>query len=239
MYMAKDAPSIRFPFLALLTLSLLSPGCMMEQSWVYGPEPESTESIVVQKSLAVPPFKDLRTNKNSNFFLMYLVPLVPFGWQDYNAPEGASMHTNSGMWKFRPDEDFAKAAAAEVNAAHIFKEAFFTNRASEGELVLEGQIETIGYGGALLSYGLSAYGPLLWIVGFPATVTSNQLAVDLTLKARGDNRILWKKAYKRDGKKVVSWLYYLRPDFHYPEWMKEILVDACKEIREKLSTRKG
>jgi hypothetical protein len=69
-----------------------------------------------------------------------MVPLMPFGWQDLNTPEGIQMHCNSGLWFFKPSEDLAKAVADELSSAQIFKEVFFTNRASEGDLVLKGYI---------------------------------------------------------------------------------------------------
>ena len=49
------------------------------------------------------------------------------------------MHITSGLWLWRPNEDIAKATAEEINAAHIFKEVFFTNRATEGNLITSGK----------------------------------------------------------------------------------------------------
>src|SRR5437867_500584 len=168
--------------------------CPNERAWVYSADQESDQPVLVQKSLSVPPFKDRRADSNSNCTLVYMVPLMPFGWVDYSAPEKASTHINSARWAFRPEEDLAKAAAAEISSAHLFKEAFFTNRASEGDLLLEGEIRDLSYGGAVISYGLSVYGPLLWLFGFPASVTSNGLKIDLALKSATGNQVLWKKS---------------------------------------------
>ena len=86
---------------------------------------------------------------------MYLIPLMPMGWQNLNTPETIQMHLNSGLWIFKPSEDFAKSIAEELNNSSIFKEAFFTNRESEGELVMRGKILSTKYDGYMYSYCLS------------------------------------------------------------------------------------
>jgi hypothetical protein len=113
---------------------------MSQKAWLYSVEEESREAPILNRPVAVPPFSDRRANQNSNLALLYMVPLMPFGWQNFEAPEGSPMHITSGLWLWRPNEDLAKASAQELEASHIFKEAFFTNRKSEGDLVLEGTI---------------------------------------------------------------------------------------------------
>ena len=78
---------------------------------------------------------------------------MPYGWQELNTPEGVERHCQSGLWQWRPNEDIAKATA-------------FTNRSSEGELTLEGNIKSTKYDGKIITYGLSVYGPLFWFFGF-------------------------------------------------------------------------
>jgi hypothetical protein len=70
------------------------------------------------------------------------------------------MHVNSGLWQFRPADDFARAVAQEVDNARVFRETFVGNRASDADYVLLGEITSTKYEGKIISYGLSAYGPL-------------------------------------------------------------------------------
>ncbi|WDN88038.1 hypothetical protein BuS5_01006 [Desulfosarcina sp. BuS5] len=136
---------------------LLATGCASQKIWTYGIEPESISPVIIDKSVAIPPFSDQRLNENNNMFAMYLIPLMPFGWQTYNTPEGAQRHMNSGIWFWKPNEDIAKAAAEELNASHIFKEAFFTFRESDAPLILKGTVKSTKYNGKLFSYGLSVF----------------------------------------------------------------------------------
>lgn len=218
---------VLFLFAALLPLAI---GCQTQKAWQYSPEPESPEPIVSSRSVAVPPFVDRRVNENSNLTLLYMIPLMPFGWQHLQTPEGAQVHMTSGLWLWRPDEDMAKAAATELRSAHIFREVFFTNRQSEGDLVLQGTINSSDYRSKLISYGLSVYGPLLWFFGFPACYASNKLDVKLAIKDPGANKVIWTKSYQREVGKI-SWIYYLRSDFDYPDFLKDILLEATDEIR--------
>ncbi|OPY85962.1 MAG: hypothetical protein A4E72_01777 [Syntrophus sp. PtaU1.Bin208] len=106
-------------FTVIVALFLLS-GCANQRAWTYKADPYVKTTPVVNKSVAVPPFADQRENSNSNYAMLYMIPLMPFGWQDLNTPEGIQMHMNSGLWIFRPNEDFAKAAAEELNNTSMF-----------------------------------------------------------------------------------------------------------------------
>jgi len=68
--------------------------------------------VLYKGKAVVLPFEDLRTNENNNYWAMYMIPLMPFGWSNYSAPEGAQMHMNSGLWvNYKPTEDYPKALA--------------------------------------------------------------------------------------------------------------------------------
>lgn len=215
--------------------SCMFAGCSSQKSWLYSVEPESDLPVLLDSSVAVPPFSDQRSNENSNMWAMYMVPLLPFGWQDFSAPEGAQMHISSGLWLWRPSEDLAKATAEELQASHIFREVFYTNRKSEGNLVLLGTIRGTGYAGRLFSYGLSVYGPLLWLVGFPAATTSNTLEVSFALKDEARNRVLWEQTYSEKSSNV-AWIYVMGSDFNYAELYKKIMLQAVNDLRASLRT---
>ena len=163
-----------FRTLSLIAITLSLVGCSSQKAWKYGPEPFiSGVPPQVDKTVVVTPFNDQRINENSNMYAMYLIPLMPFGWQDLNTPEGVQMHLTSSLWLWRPNEDIAKAAYEEINSSNLFKEVFYSTRASEGDLVLQGTIKSTKYDGKIFSYCLSAYGPVLWWIGLPAANVSN------------------------------------------------------------------
>lgn len=223
----------RLTLLIMLLIFILS-GCANQKAWVYQAEPRVYHAPILNKSVAVPPLADQRENSNTNAFLMYLIPLMPMGWQNLNAPESIQMHMNSGLWLFKPSEDFAKAIAEELNNASMFKEVFFTHRPSEAELTLRGKILSTKYEGYLFSYGLSVYGPLLWFFCFPATSVSNDLALQLQLVDSKTEEILWEQSYKKEDSHV-SIFYYLQSDFMYDMFLKEIMKEAISSIKSKLS----
>jgi len=214
---------------------LLITGCASQKTWKYGIEPVAISPVIIDKSVAVPPFSDQRLSENNNMFLMYLIPLMPFGWQNCNTPEGIQRHTNTGIWFWRPNEDIAKAVAEELHASHIFKEAFFTYRESDAPLALKGTIQSTKYTGKFITYGLSIFGPYLWFVGFPATSISNELIISFKLVDKTKNIVLWEKNYRQKINKL-SWIYCIRSDFEYSDLLKDVLLDMTNDIRSNISS---
>jgi len=159
--------------------------CSSQRVWTYAPETKIMSDPIRNNSVAVPPFIDKRINENKDKVALSFIPLFPFGWQTMYTPEGTRMHIISGLWLFRPNEDFAKAVAIELENASIFKEVFFTNRPSEADLSLIGTIESTTYSGKMYTYCISFFGAYLWMIGFPAATISNDLVLNLKLQ---DNR---------------------------------------------------
>src|SRR5207248_698715 len=114
-------------------------------------------------------------------------------------------------FKYRPTDDFAKAAVEELQATGLFKEAFFTERESEGDLILRGEIKSTHYNQKILSYGLSGFGELFWILGLPAGTVSNELNVVLSIEDKTTKTVLWKNEYKREYDGTI-WVYYAPPN---------------------------
>ncbi len=221
-------------FLMIISALLLS-GCANQRAWVYKAEPRVDSKPILNKSVAVPPLIDQRENSNTNAAMMYLIPLMPFGWQDLNTPETVQMHMNSGLWIFKPTEDFAKAIAEELNNSSIFKETFFTHRESEAELSLRGKILSTKYDAYMFTYGLSAYGPLLWFFCFPASYVSNDLGLELQLVDLKTKDVLWQQSYKKEDSRI-SLIYMMQPDFPYDTFLKDIMKEAMPAIKSKLAT---
>ena len=220
----------------LLTGAILT-GCASSRSWSYTPEPRSASEQLANVSVIVLPFEDRRPKENSNFIFIYLIPLVPFGFMDFETPEGPQMHVNSGLWQFRPADDFARAVAQEIDNARIFREAFVGNRASEADYVLLGEITSTKYEGKMITYGLSVYGPLLWFFGFPAGYTSNGLTLTLKLAKTPASPAIWTHTISQQAS-ATSWIYALQPDFTYDQLLKTGLRDALTSLGATARTLK-
>ncbi len=223
-------------FLVILALLIMT-GCATQRVWTYKADPYVKTEPLVNKSVAVIPLADSRENRNTNMIGFMYIPLMPYGWMDYNTPEGGQMHIASSLWFFKPSEDIAKAIAEEINNSGIFKEAFFTYRASEAGLTLRGNIKSTYYGGKLYSYGLSVYGADLWFIGFPAGSYDNNLEITLELVDSSTGKILWSETYKKDYGKVF-WVYAPGADFNYDQLLKEIMKEAIQSLKKNLSHAK-
>ena len=160
----------------------------------------------------------------------------------YSAPESNNLKltnavinlTSSIALQFKPQEDLAKAAAEELNASGLFKEVFFTQRSSEGELILRGMIKSTRYWGKMLSYGLSVCGPVLWLIGLPVGTVHNELVIDLTLEEQRTGESLWSKTYTMAYHKSPFWLYKMPRDFAYDNLFKDIMQECIRSLESEL-----
>ncbi len=205
----------------LVTTSMV--GCAPSKTWVYKPEPFQDVPALSAKKAIVLPFEDMRENLNSNEYFACLVPLLPFGWQEYNVPEAERMHMTSSIWRnYEPTEDFAKALATELRNARMFKDAQFGYQASDADIVLRGKIISTMYSSMVFSYGLGIYGQSLWLVGFPLGTYSNELVVELSLVDAKSNGVLFSKSYQAPEQGAVLWIYVAVSDFNYAEMLKSV-----------------
>lgn len=215
-------------------------GCSSARTWTYSVTSPVNRPPLHDQAVAVTPLNDERKPSNSNNILLYLIPLMPFGYQDLNQPEGLQVHILSGLWQFKPTEDLAKAIAAELQNRRIFRDAFFTFREGDGDLVLQGALQSTHYNGKLITYGLSAYGPMLWFFGLPAGTVTNELAVKLRLVDRASQNLLWEKEYRDQYDIGAFWFYAMPEDFYYDKLLKQLmpkilgdLEAAVQEIKRK------
>ena len=219
--------------LGIFTVLIFS-GCASQRVWTYTANPYVKTEPLVDKSVAVPSFADDRIKENSNLIALFYIPIMPLGWMTLNTPEGGQMHVASGLWLFKPPEDIAKAVAEEINNSGIFKEAFFTNRASEGQLVLKGNVKSTYYYGSMISYCLSFYGVYLWLVGFPAGTYENNLEVAFELVESSTGNVLWNETYKKEFSKVF-WIYAPGADFRYDLLLKDIMKEVIPSLKSKFA----
>lgn len=204
-------------------------GCAEPCGWRFTPNTYTQPpKPLFLKSVVVPPFKDSRPNENSDKIALFLIPIMPFGWANLSAPESWSP-----FFKYRPTEDFARAAAEELRATGLFKEAFFAERTSEGDLILRGEIKSTHYNQKIISYGLSIYAGILYLIGLPSGTVSNDLVVKLSLEDQVSKAALWKKEYTKEYS-GTSWLYSGAPLFQYDVLYTEILKNAIEDMRSDL-----
>jgi hypothetical protein len=224
--------------LILLILSIFAAlvfsGCSQQGVWSYKANPYLKTEPLMNKSVAVPPLADNRKNENTNLIGLMYIPIMPYGWMNLNTPEGGRQHMSSTLWLFRPPEDLAKAVAEEINNSGIFKEAFFTNSATEGELILKGNLLSTFYNGKLISYCMSIGGVYLWFIGLPAGTYENDLEISFELVESSTGKVLWNETYKKEFSKVF-WIYAPGADFPYDELLKDIMKDAIQSIRSKFA----
>jgi hypothetical protein len=113
----------------LLALGLFTIGCADQKAWVYRPNEyqQTRMNVAPQKVAVVLPFDDQREDTNHNRIPLCMIPLMPFGWADCSAPEGATAHVTSGLWvNYKPTEDYEKALAQELTQTGQYKQAYFS-----------------------------------------------------------------------------------------------------------------
>ena len=205
-------------------------GCATPRAWNYIPStPPLAAEPLLDATVAVTPFEDSRPAYNTNHLFLYWIPVLPFGWQNLATPEIFPRHVHTSYWAFDPSEDFARALAAELSRARVFRTTSFAPTARDNDLVLEGRILSTRFLGFKLSYGLSAAAPAAWALGLPSAHITNGLKIELTLKDAKTGRILWSGEYLSEIK-GLNGLYYDRPDFFYPELFGDIAGSVAEDL---------
>ena len=187
-------------------------GCNTQAKWTYPLDPTGLYRSGVSGSrleVAVLPFQESRPVVNrSATFLLYLIPLVPYGWVTYERPEAARMFNTIGSYEFQLDEDLAKAAVRSLDVSGLFDRVYFTfgGEAENADLVLQGVARRTQYHGKIISYGLSVWGPMLWFIGLPAGTSTNRFEITLSLTNHQREEV-WSYTFSGD-ESITQGLYY-------------------------------
>jgi len=233
-----------FLFFAILLALFANSSCSSSKGWVYGSgnvrldrSAEPNEKILGTKTIKVLPFSDRRDPSNNNSILLYLIPFMPFGMQDLNSPESVPMHINSGLWvNYNPKEDFAKAIVDDLRSLDLFDDVAFSYSKKGSDYFIEGDIISTKYSGKMITYGLSVYGPALWIAGLPASYVENDLQVKLRFIRTKNKKVIFEKTYSANKYKKLGWIYNLPNDFNYADMLKEVneqfLNDMLKSLKK-------
>jgi hypothetical protein len=91
------------------------------------------------------------------------------------------------------------------------------------------------YDAKIITYGLSAYGPVLWLFGLPASVTSNELTLTLKLAKTPSTAPIWTHTIRAEAS-ATSWIYALQPDFTYDQLLKQGLREAMGSLANTAQT---
>lgn len=232
--------AFRTRWIAILA-AVLCFGCNTQGKWTYPVDDSQLYRSPVKNpaglTIAVLPFREARplTNRSATVFL-YLIPLMPFGFVNYERPEAAQMFNTIGKYELQLDEDLAKAVVRSVEESGLVRRVYFTlgGETKEADLVLQGTARGTTYHGKIISYCLSAFGPLLWIFGLPAGTSDNTLEFTLSLKSREGNE-LWTHSFS--GKEsIVQGLYYNwgNDALNFATLMQLGMNEALKDLEQKL-----
>ncbi|MFH1049714.1 MAG: hypothetical protein V1779_02150 [bacterium] len=213
-------------------------GCATKAAFIY--ETGTNLNLTKNKkplTIAVIPLIDLRKTDNHNYSLLGFIPLVPFGWFEYNRPEAANGFLFQQSFNFRPSEDIAKAIVSELQVNQLFEEVFFTFREKEPNVdyFLTGELYSTYWDGSLITYCLSSYGSLLWLVGLPVGTVNNELSLKLFLRKSSNWEVVWSDEIKGNYGKTVGFYYNWASDFDgYSEILKKGLNESLKKLALKL-----
>ena len=233
--------------LITLWIAILCSGCGTTAKFVY---PTNYRNLVVlaekpryEKVVAVTPFEEMRGDKNlSSTYWLYLVPLMPFGYGEYQRPEAARMFNTIAEFDFDVTEDLAKAAATSIRRSGLFKDCYFTfgGEKSNADLLLTGEVQSTTYNGTLYTYGLSVEGPLLWFLAFPLGSSENELTIRFEMRDAITKEKIWEYSFDKR-KKILQGLYYnMGHDVKgYSELMENAMNEALVDLDKTLQTRFG
>ena len=150
-----------------------------------------------EPTVGVLPAEDLRDaatyadDDNSNEFYgsyyLGLIPFFPFGWRSMRHPEQSGEFATLSQFDFNPAEDLADASVRSLRASRLFSkvERVRDPQKSDCTYLWRTKLRGSRYRGYLITYGITYFAaPLLWVIGFPDGVSSEDLKVDFELVDR-------------------------------------------------------
>lgn len=212
-------------FLCVIMLA----GCAKQGAWVYHPNSYDTQEKSYNMRVAVLPFSDARDQEKENKILLYMIPIVPYGWGNMTQPTLPMQAT-----PFDPKEDFAKALAEELSNSCIFKESYFSYTKKDTDIICSGSVLDTNYHVKIYSYGLSVFSSLFWLLGLPAGSVENALAVKLYCTNISSGKKILEKVYTAKPYKVINNVYSQKSNFHYPVMLQEVYKEFIADLQAKM-----
>lgn len=225
--------------LLLGTIVTALAGCASNAGWSYRPNAPQLTAAHVPLTVAVERFKDQRGDENSTYMWLCIIPLVPYCTAAYERPDTANRFLTVGAYNFRPDADFADAAALELKQDDIFRDVFVTGREMDpaAQLILRGTIINTNWDGTGYSYLLGPYGSLLWLFGAPIGTADNTLNVRLELVQQSNGAVLWTDEINQSYSKTEGIYYNYSMDFGYPQMFREGMRQAVASLEQYVSNQ--
>lgn len=230
--------------LLLIICLMIIAGCATPAvKWTYPPPGGKGLKALHEKpplplKVAVLPFRERRANDNTDLSWFYLVPLVPFGWMDYDRPEYAGHFMTVANYTINPMEDFPQVLLKSLQEANLFQEVFFTYGADleKADLLLAGEVVSTYYNGKQWSWCLSIVGSELGAAfGLPKYTSENKLEINLALKNIKSERNLWAYTFSKSWSVNQGYYYNRGRDVEgYPKLMQEGLTQAIWALNEKI-----
>ena len=225
------------------TISFLT-GCSTMEKFSYPADEDNLtvikNSSVSNKTLAIAPFNDARPNENdSNSLLVALVPLVPYGWCEFDRPEKAKDFLTIRSFEFDASKDLTNAAAISLRKSKLFKNIYVNSelKTHKADYLLKGVILSTKYIGNMYTYGLGPGGSVLYFVGFPIGSSENILVLQLYLHDK-NGKIIWEYRFDENQHFLQGILFYLGDDTSgFAELMEEAMNKAIKGMNKKLNTK--
>jgi hypothetical protein len=218
--------------LAVMLAALFAAGCTTKAGWQYVPNSAQAARVRVPLTVAVEHFQDQRASENNHYFVLCVIPLVPYCSATYNRPENANGFLTAAAYNFRPSDDLAEATAIELRQSELFREVFVTNRTSDpgAQLTLRGTIINTDWDGTRYSYLLGPYGPLLWVFGLPLGSVQDTLVLRLELLETVSGRQLWTTDIHQDYSETEGLYYNYATDFGYPQMFRTGMQSALASL---------
>ena len=232
-------------YIMALGVVILCGGCGTTAKFIYpakvGRLIQLSEKPKYEKEVAVIPFDEMRGDRNvTGTYLLYLIPLMPFGFAEHERPDAARGFLTIYEFDFSMSEDLAKAAASSIRKSGIFKDCYFTfgGEKSRADLVLSGQVRSTTYKGTIYSYGLSVFAPCLWFLGLPSGSSRDELTMSLELRDVKTNEMIWEYSFDRQMKIVQGLYYHYGHDVSaYAELMQQAMNEALLDLDKTLQSR--
>lgn len=209
-------------FAAGLSVAFVVAGCSNTARFSYsaapGAMPEFTP-LPGAPTVGVMPAEDLRDvstyadGDNSNEFYgsyyLGLIPFFPFGWRSMRHPEQSGEFATLSQFDFSPAEDLADASVQSLRASRLFAKVERIRDPGKSDCTYLWRTKLRGsrYRGYILTYCVTYFvAPLLWVVGFPDAISSEDLKVDFELVDRASGQVVWKRSHDLSDS-MLHWIY--------------------------------
>ncbi len=223
-----------------LVFAITLSGCLANVGWRYDPNQAIPSPTHLPLTLAVEHFQDQRATANSSYFMLCLMPVIPYCTADYNRPEA----NNNGFitvlaYNFRPDADLAEATATELRRTAMFHDVYVTDGSADpkAELILRGSITETRWQGTVYNYLLGVYRYALYFLALPMGAVKNTLRLQLRLVRRSNGQVLWTYNINQTYTKTEALYYNFGQDFGYPEMLRAGIKPAIESLQQFIASQ--